>query len=142
VTNAPVPAGQILPADASGEGRYKQLCHGFTSPEYARYRGAVPRHERQLGNQNHPLTPRADYGSTRRAFRDLIYQWRLDLHKWDTLNSLADSRLVGLPTLGEVGLEPVNRPDSPRLRDLIRDAHVALGHSEGELRGLGLLDEQ
>jgi hypothetical protein len=138
LTNVPIPTGQELPAEASGEGRYKQLCHGYTSAEYAKYRAAVPRHERQLGNPNHPLTPRADCASTRRAFRDLVFRWRQDLHRWDAMPDAAAAHAQGLPTLLEAGLEPAVRPDSPSLPDLVRSAHLVLGHSEDELRLLGL----
>jgi hypothetical protein len=140
LSNVPLPEELGLPAEASGEGRYKQLCHGYTSAEYAKYRAAVPRHERQLGNPNHPLTPRADCASTRRAFRDLVFRWRQDLHRWDAMPDAAAAHADGLPTLLEAGLEPAMRPDSPRPRDLARSAHLALGHSEAELRELGLLE--
>jgi hypothetical protein len=112
--------------------RYRQILHGVASPEYAKYRAAVPRHERQLGNPNHPLTPRAEFASSRRAFRQTVSQWRHDLHRWDALDRAEDARAEGLPTLVQAGLEPPVRPDSPALADLIAHVRALAGAAEEE----------
>jgi hypothetical protein len=116
--------------------RYRQILHGVASPEYAKYRAAVPRHERQLGNPNHPLTPRAEFASSRRAFRQTVSQWRHDLHRWDALDRAEDARAEGLPTLVQAGLEPPVRPDSPALADLIAHVRALAGAPDDDDLGL------
>jgi hypothetical protein len=77
---------------------------------------------------------------TRRAFRDLVFQWRQDLHRWDTITSADEAFVEGLPTMLEAGWEPEAETNEGALRALIRDAHRTLGHSEDEIRQLGLLE--
>ncbi len=108
---------RALPADMfeDREERRAQRKHqvdlGRQTPGYSLYLTAVPKHERQLDNPNHPVTPRVDVRAPRRQWKKACSAWRQQLHLWDADPHPADMADPALPTLGEVGLESVPEPE-------------------------------
>jgi hypothetical protein len=66
------------------EKRLRQIeFHGKGTKGYQNYLQAVPKHDRQVGNPHHPVTPRAQANNSKRRFDLLISAWRIALHTWD-----------------------------------------------------------
>lgn len=64
--------------------RQKQIEIGKLTSGYYVYSSAVPVEERQYMNRMHPITPRAQYRSSKRAFDAAMRAWRRAVHQWDT----------------------------------------------------------
>jgi hypothetical protein len=66
------------------EKRLRQIdFHGKGTVGYSNYLLAVPKALRQVGNDNHPVTPRVACNNSKRRFDMLVSAWRVALHKWD-----------------------------------------------------------
>eukprot|EP01063_Lacrimia_lanifica_P004104 TRINITY_DN12297_c0_g1_i1.p1 TRINITY_DN12297_c0_g1~~TRINITY_DN12297_c0_g1_i1.p1 ORF type:complete len:481 (+),score=201.01 TRINITY_DN12297_c0_g1_i1:206-1444(+) len=63
--------------------RNKQIDFGKLTLGHRNYCAAVPRQERQMGNENHPVTPRYDQVCSKRSWDSQVQHWRRMLHRWD-----------------------------------------------------------
>mgnify|MGYP001593026565 CR=1 FL=1 len=107
-----VPGTTTMPPSSLDQviSRYKQLKIAKNTSPYRRYRSLVPRGERQLGNPNHPITPRALHAFSRRQFKAGVNRsWRHAVHYWEGRSPQElreQSFLPGYKSLTELGLEP------------------------------------
>eukprot|EP00760_Papus_ankaliazontas_P013280 PhM_4_TR15678/c0_g1_i1/m.57878/K18710/SLBP; histone RNA hairpin-binding protein len=106
-TLLPLPDGEEETDHHRLSQRMKQIAFGKNTPGYQVYDAAVPRHKRQFGNPNHPVTPRLNFRCPKRSWDNLVGQWRRALHLWDEQPAPSDMTVPGLPTLDQMGLEPV-----------------------------------
>lgn len=66
------------------EQRQKQIAYGKGTSGYQNYRRVIPKiGNREFHNPMHPVTPRPDFHSSKRAFDKVLNVWRRQLHKWD-----------------------------------------------------------
>lgn len=63
--------------------RLKQIGFGKSTKGYETYLTLVTQNNRELGNEDHPLTPRADQKCSKRSWDGQLKKWRRLLHRWD-----------------------------------------------------------
>lgn len=95
--------------------RLKQIGFGKSTKGYETYVTLVTKHMREIDNEDHPVTPRANQKCSKRSWDGQLKKWRRLLHRWDNvLQSEGES-----PVFSEFGgsdeeFSPTNNEDDVR----------------------------
>lgn len=65
--------------------RLKQIGFGKSTKGYETYSTLVIKHLREIDNEDHPVTPRANQKCSKRSWDGQLKKWRRLLHRWDNV---------------------------------------------------------
>lgn len=65
--------------------RLKQIGFGKSTKGYETYVTLVAKHVREIDNEDHPVTPRANQKCSKRSWDGQLKKWRRLLHRWDNV---------------------------------------------------------
>eukprot|EP00667_Euglena_gracilis_P004491 EG_transcript_4513 len=78
-----VPLEEIETDQHKIQQRQKQIGFGKSTKGYETYARLVVKHLREIDNDYHPVTPRADQKCSKRSWDGQLKRWRRLLHRWD-----------------------------------------------------------